>query len=67
MGKLDLFEEFYSLTTQPAQAGFAILATILKFIAVLNKVRYALCSMPYALDPRAPHVTEKGYKCKIVS
>jgi hypothetical protein len=26
VGKLDLFEEFYSLTTQPAQAGFAILA-----------------------------------------
>ncbi len=22
---------------------------------------YALCPMPYALDPRAPHVTEKGY------
>ncbi|WP_445175280.1 hypothetical protein [Microcoleus sp.] len=25
---------------------------------------YALCPMPYALDPRAPHVTEKGYKCQ---
>ncbi|WP_445176628.1 hypothetical protein [Microcoleus sp.] len=23
---------------------------------------YALCPMPYALDPRAPHVTEKGYR-----
>jgi len=22
---------------------------------------YALCPMPYALYPRAPHVTEKGY------
>jgi hypothetical protein len=22
---------------------------------------YALCPMPYALDPRVPHVTEKGY------
>jgi hypothetical protein len=30
VGKLDLFEEFYSLTTQPAQAGFAILATVFK-------------------------------------
>jgi len=28
VGKLDLFEGFYSLTTQPAQAGFAILATV---------------------------------------
>jgi hypothetical protein len=28
-------------------------------IAVLNKVRYALCPMPYAR--RVPHVTEKGY------
>jgi hypothetical protein len=35
-----------------------------KSTAVLNKVRYALCPMPYALCPlikRAPHVTEKGY------
>ena len=31
VGKLDLFEEFYSLTAQPAQAGFAILATVFKF------------------------------------
>ena len=35
-------------------------------IAVLKKVRYALCPMPYALCPmpyarRVPHVTEKGY------
>ena len=32
--------------------------------AVFNKVRYALCPMPYALCPlikRARHVTEKGY------
>ncbi len=27
---------------------------------------YALCPMPYALDPRAPHVTEKGYKLVII-
>jgi hypothetical protein len=30
VGKVDLFEEFYSLTAQPAQAGFAILATVFK-------------------------------------
>ncbi|WP_445175108.1 hypothetical protein [Microcoleus sp.] len=30
-------------------------------IAVLKKVRYALCPMPYALCPIVPHVTEKGY------
>jgi len=30
-------------------------------IAVLKKVRYALCPMPYALFPIVPHVTEKGY------
>jgi len=37
------------------------------YIAVLKKVRYALCPMPYALCPmpyarRVPHVTEKGYR-----
>jgi hypothetical protein len=36
------------------------------YIAVLTKVRYALCPIPYALCPmpyarRVPHVTEKGY------
>jgi len=35
-------------------------------IAVLKKVRYALCPMPYALCPmpygrRVPHLSEKGY------
>ena len=35
-------------------------------IAVLKKVRYALCPMPYARCPmsyarRVPHVTDKGY------
>jgi len=25
---------------------------------------YALCPMPYAR--RVPHVTEKGYKCKLI-
>ena len=30
-------------------------------IAVLKKVRYALCPMPYALCLIVPHVTEKGY------
>ncbi len=35
-------------------------------IAVLKKVRYALCPMPYTQCPipnarRVPHVTEKGY------
>ncbi|WP_445173380.1 hypothetical protein [Microcoleus sp.] len=45
-----------------------ILDLLQAYIAILNKVRYALCPMPYALcpmpyalDPRAPHVTEKGY------
>ena len=30
-------------------------------IAVLKKVRYALCPMPYALCPVVPHLSEKGY------
>ena len=30
VGKLDLFDEFYSLTAKPACAGFAILATVFK-------------------------------------
>ncbi|WP_445174577.1 hypothetical protein [Microcoleus sp.] len=37
-----------------------------EYIAVLKKVRYALCPLLYALCPmpyarRVPHVTEKGY------
>src|SRR4028118_1130132 len=35
------------------------------YIAVLKKVRYALCPMPYAR--RVPHVTEKGYKLLYVN
>ena len=33
----------------------------LNSIAVLKKVRYALCPMPYALCPVVPHLSEKGY------
>jgi len=39
-----------------------------RYIAVLKKVRYALCPMPYALCPMpyalcpvVPHLSEKGY------
>ena len=38
---------------------FGVIADIL--IAVLKKVRYALCTMPYALCPVVPHLSEKGY------
>ena len=46
-------------------------ATAFYIIAVLKKVRYALCPMPYALCPmpyarRVPHVTEKGYISKTI-
>jgi transposase len=34
----------------------------IEVIAVLKKVRYALCPMPYALCPVVPHLSEKGYK-----
>jgi hypothetical protein len=30
-------------------------------IAVLKKVRYAQCPIPYVLFPIVPHVIEKGY------
>jgi hypothetical protein len=36
-----------------------------KYIAVIKKVRYALCPMPYALCPIVPHVTEKGYTIRL--
>jgi hypothetical protein len=34
----------------------------LSIIAVLKKVRYALCPMPYALCRIVPHLSEKGYR-----
>jgi hypothetical protein len=34
---------------------------MIKCTAVLKKVRYALCPMPYALCPIVPHLSEKGY------
>jgi hypothetical protein len=40
---------------------FPCILFISRFIAVLKKVRYALCPMPYALCPVVPHLSEKGY------
>src|SRR4028119_539074 len=45
------------------QAVYKILTfNKIRDIAVLKKVRYAVCPMPYAR--RVPHVTEKGYNIK---
>ena len=38
-----------------------------RYTAVLKKVRYALCPMPYALCPIVPHLSEKGYNLSLIS
>jgi hypothetical protein len=49
---------------EPAPTGLLTLVQNISLylpIAVLKKVRYALCPMPYALCPVVPHLSEKGY------
>jgi hypothetical protein len=56
----------------PDQTAYAVTATIPLSVlptAVLKKVRYALCPMPYALCPIVPHMRARkavNFQCTVV-
>ncbi|PHX57216.1 hypothetical protein CP500_001480 [Tychonema bourrellyi FEM_GT703] len=65
-GDLGLIVKQQSLTTFDVKLTPMGTAVSSVTIAVLEKVRYALCPMPYALCPMpyarsVPHLSEKGY------